>query len=158
MDEDGVMDPWKRQSELCRTTIGWSILSIGGSLVLSRRDDPWRRAFAQQNLGWGVVDLGIVAVVSALKNRRMRRLADPYAQAEVERERRRLRVILAANAVADAGYCALGIWMWRSRWGSTRPKGSGTGAAILIQGAFLMVHDSFHAIRSSPEGRDIDVR
>ena len=152
------MDPWERQRELCRTTIGWSILSIGGGVAIGRRDDPWWRAFAQQHIGWGAVDLAIVGVVTALKNRRMRRLADPYAPAEVERERRRLRGILAANAAADAGYCALGIWMWRSRWGSSRPKGAGAGAAILIQGAFLMVHDSFHAIRSSPVDRRSEAR
>ena len=140
------MDAWERQRALSRTTVAWSAVSIaGGLLLLLRRNDPWWRAFAQQHIGWGAVDLAIVAVVDQLQNRRMRRLPDPYAPNAVDHERRRLSIILAANAVADAGYCVFGGLLWRR---SSRPRAAGAGAAILIQGAFLMVHDSYHAIRS----------
>ncbi len=143
------MDAWQRQRDLSRTTIGWSAASIAVGGLLMRRDDPWWRSFGQQHLGWGVVDLGIVAVVTALQHRRMRRLDDPWAPAALEHERRKLRAILAGNAVADVGYCVLGAVMWRGRRFAGRPKASGAGAAIVIQGAFLAAHDSFHAVRSS---------
>jgi len=57
------------------------------------------------------------------------------------REQRRLRTVLLINVAADAGYVAVGIVLWRRGW----PRASGAGAAIAIQGAFLLVHDTYHA-------------
>ena len=140
------MDAWGRQRSLARTTALWGGASIVAGVVMAGRDDPWWRAFGGQHVGWGAVDLAIVAAVSGLQRRQLRRLADPYDPVVLERQRRKLRIILAVNAVADAGYCVTGVVLRRRRH---RPRAAGAGAAIIIQGAFLLLHDSYHALRST---------
>jgi hypothetical protein len=137
------MNPWDRQRSLARTTVVWAAASIGAGGVLATRRDPWWRSFGQQHVGWGLVDLIIVGVVQAAQRRRLSRLDDPYEPNILERERRHLRTVLIVNAVADAGYCVLGAALAR------RPerRAAGAGAAIVIQGAFLLLHDSHHAWR-----------
>ena len=137
------MDAWERQRALARTTVVWAAGSIGVGAVLATGRNPWWRAFGQQHLGWGAVDLGIVAVVQALQERTMSRLRDPNEPAILDQRRRHLRRILVGNAVADAGYCVVGAVLWRRL--RTNPRAAGAGAAIVIQGAFLMAHDSYHA-------------
>lgn len=138
------MNAWERQRSLARTTGVWAAASIVGGGALALRLDPWWRAFGLQNLGWGVADLGIVAAASTVQARRMRRSANAYAPAELERERRRLRTLLLVNVVADAGYLVLGGALWRR----PQARASGTGAAILVQGGFLLVHDGYHVLAS----------
>lgn len=128
----------------------WAAVSIAAGAVAANRSEPWWRGFGHQHVGWGAVDLGVVAVAGALQNRRMRRLGNPYEPHALDRERRWLRRILLVNAVADAAYVAGGAALWH-----TRPAGSyaaGAGAAIALQGAFLMLHDAQHAIRAGGQG------
>ncbi len=140
------MDAWERQRELARTTTRWALGSIAAGAVLAARPDPWWRAFGRQHVGWGAVDLAIVALVNTLQARRMCRLPNPYGPAELEHERRTLRRVLLVNVVADAGYVVLGAVLWRGR---QDPRASGAGAAIVVQGTFLLLHDAHHAARSS---------
>ena len=146
------MNVWERQRLLARTTVGWAVGSIGAGAAWATRTDPWWHSFGVQHVGWGVVDLGIVAIVNRLQTRRMRGLADPYDPAALEDQRRRLHRVLVANAIADAGYCAVGAILWRRK---DRPRASGAGAAIVIQGAFLLLHDAHHAHRSRVGVRDL---
>lgn len=141
-------DPWRQQRELATTTIVWSLGSLALGTVMAPRRDPWWRSFGQQHVAWGAVDLGIVAVVQALQRREMTRLPDPYVPAVLERRRRHLRAILIGNAVADAGYVTTGLVMWRRM--RDRPRAAGAGAAIVVQGLFLLLHDAHHAHRSRP--------
>jgi len=138
------MDPWERQRVLARTTVVWAAASIGVGAAPALRPDPWWRAFGQQHIGWGAADLIIVGMVNVLERRRVGQIPDPYAPGAREQERRRLRAILVVNAFADAGYCLLGARLWRRR---REPQAAGAGAAIVLQGGFLMVHDSYHAVR-----------
>jgi len=139
------VNAWERQRALARTTTAWAVGSIALGGALMARPEPWWRAFGQQHLGWGVVDLGIVAAVNTFQARRMRRLADPYRPSVLMREQRRLRTVLLINVAADAGYVAGGIALWRR----AQPQASGAGAAIALQGAFLLVHDVHHALGST---------
>lgn len=138
------MNPWERQDALARTTVGWSVVSLAAGAALAARRDPWWRAFGQQHVGWGLVDLGIVAVARRLQTRRMARLDDPYGEAEQQHEGRQLRRVLGINVAADAGYVVLGAVLWRRR--SSSPRASGAGAAIVVQGLFLFLHDGHHAL------------
>jgi hypothetical protein len=141
------VDVWECERTLVRTTVAWGWASVGagvGALALSR--DPWWRSFGLQTAGWGAVDLGIAALASRLQDRRMRRLPDLYAAAAREVERRKLRRILLVNAAADVGYVALGATLARD----ARPRVAGAGVAIVIQGAFLLLHDSLHAAAARP--------
>jgi hypothetical protein len=121
-------------------------VSIAAGLIFATRQDRWWGAFGQQHVGWGVVDLLIVAVASRLRDRRMSRLPDPYDPAAMQREQRTLRAVLIGNVVADAGYVTTGAVLW-SR---TDPRASGAGAAIVLQGLFLLLHDAYHARGSAP--------
>lgn len=143
------MDVWARERALARTTVGWGLASAAVGAVLATSEDPWRGAFGWQTAGWGVVDLGIAVVAGRLQTRRMARLPDPRDVAAAEAERVTLRRILVANAVADLAYVALGVALSRD----PRPRVSGSGAAIVVQGAFLALHDGCHAARSGPRRR-----
>ncbi|GAB2590599.1 DUF6992 family protein [Microlunatus antarcticus] len=140
------MDPWQRQIALARVTVGWSVLSTAVGLPLVARGDAWWRAFGRQQVGWAAVDAGVVVVAGALRRRRMRRVDNPYAPAALQHERRVLRRVLAVNAAADALYVAGGVWLWRAN--PERPERAGAGVGIAVQGAFLCVHDTFHALRA----------
>jgi len=139
------MDPWQRQRALSRVTVGWCLLSTAAGLPLAARGDAFWRAFGRQQVGWAAVDVGVVVVADALRRRRMRR-GNPYAPATLQRERRILRRVLAANAVADALYVAGGAWLWRAN--PDRPGRAGAGAGMVVQGAFFCGHDTFHALRT----------
>jgi hypothetical protein len=140
-------DPWAAQDALARTTAWWGAASIAAGLGLAAaRPDPWNRAFGRQNAAWGAVDLAIVVVAQRLKARRMARLPDPHAPGAAAREARVLRRVLLANVVLDAGYVAGGAALWR--WRRDRPAAAGASAGIVLQGAFLLVHDAVHLRRS----------
>lgn len=140
------MDPWERQLALARVTVGWCVLSTAVGLPLAVRGGAWWRAFGRQSVGWAVVDGGVVVVADVLRRRRMRRVRNPYAPAALQHERRVLRRVLAINAAADALYVVGGAWLWRAN--PDRPDRAGAGAGIVVQGAFLCVHDTFHALRA----------
>lgn len=140
------MNAWERQGALARSTTVWAAASIAAGVVCATRSDRWWRGFGHQHLGWGAVDLGIVAVATTLQARRMRRLANPYEPGALEQERRWLRKVLLINMAADAAYVAGGAALWLGR--REHPYAAGAGAAIMIQGAFLFLHDAYHAVRS----------
>jgi hypothetical protein len=138
------MDVWQRQRSLARSTVGWGGASMVAGLALALRRNPWWRAFGLQTAGWGAVDLGIAVLAGRLQDRRMRRSPDPYAPVALEAERVALRRVLLVNAVADAGYVVLGAVLARD----ARPRVAGAGVAVMVQGAFLLLHDSHHAWRA----------
>lgn len=135
------MDIWQRERSLAHVTVGWGGVSMAAGLGFALRRDPWWRAFGLQTAGWGAVDLGIAVLAGWLQDRRMRRSSDPYAPAALEAERVALRRVLLANAVADVGYVALGGVLARN----ARPRVAGAGVAVVVQGIFLLLHDSYHA-------------
>jgi hypothetical protein len=97
------------------------------------------RAFGQQTAMWGVTDLAI-AGISAVR--------DPASGRPG-----RLRRILLVNAGLDVGYIALGAGLIALRptlGGRVEPSAAaGHGAAIVVQGAALLVLDVVHAARLS---------
>ena len=108
---------------LMRTLATWSAASVvGGAVVWAAGRDPQVRAFGRQTLAWGAVD-AVIAGFGAMR-------PDP--------DPRRLRTILLLNCVADVGYLGLAVGAWRR--GRT-----GDGAAIAVQGAFLLALDSHYA-------------
>jgi hypothetical protein len=139
------MDPWQRQVELARVTVVWCVVSTAAGLPLASRGDAWWRAFGRQQVGWAAVDAGVVVVADVLRRRRMRRSPNPYAPGALHHERRVLRRVLLANAAADALYVVGGAWLWRAS--PDRPVRAGAGAGIVVQGAFLCVHDTVQALR-----------
>jgi hypothetical protein len=108
---------------LTRTLGAWSAVSIvGGASLWAAGRSPQSRAFGRQTLAWGAVDAAIAG----------------FGATRPDPQPGRLRRILLLNCVADVGYLALAATVWRS--GRT-----GDGAAIAVQGAFLLALDSHYA-------------
>jgi len=137
---------WQQERALARTTVGWGLGSVATGLLLTAagRSRPWWRAFGWQHAGWGAVDLVIAVVAGRLQDRRMQRHPDPDAASALESERATFHRVLRANVIADAGYVGLGIVLARRR----RSRVAGAGAAVAIQGAFLLLHDAHYAWRT----------
>lgn len=109
------------EERLTQVLAAWAAGSVlvGGALAL----DPRSRGFGRQTAAWGAVDAAIVYV--GVRGRARRGSTDPV----------RLRRVLLVNAAADVGYLAVGAALLRTRW-------RGDAAAVLVQGAFLLVLDT----------------
>ena len=134
------------ERSLLRVLTWWAAGSAGlGSALWRvgvRSEHAMLRAFGRQTAAWGAIDGTIVAVGWA----RRCSGAPPTRAAD-------LRRMLAVNAALEVGYVLGGIWLIaaRDRLGR-RPRYSaeqatGDGAAVIVQGSFLLVMDSVHARR-----------
>ena len=102
---------------------------------------PALEAFGRQTFLWGAID-GAIAGAGALRGRRPR---DPGTEI---RDAQRLRRILLINAAADVAYVAAGMWlMARPEPDKPRRLTRADGAAIVIQGGFLLALDTTFAAR-----------
>ena len=118
------------EQDVVRVLGRWALGSVvvGGLLCADRRT----RGFGRQTAAWGAVD-GVIALVG-VRRQAAGRTTDPT----------RLRRVLLVNAGLDVGYLAAGAWLARrTRW-------QGDGAAVLVQGAFLLWLDGTSARRLRP--------
>jgi hypothetical protein len=106
------------EQDLVRVLGRWAVGSLVVGAALSA--DPRTRGFGRQTAAWGLVD-GAIALVGA------RRLAAGRTTAPA-----RLRRVLLVNAGLDVGYLGAALWLVR------QPRWRGDGAAVLVQGAFLL--------------------
>lgn len=145
-------DVWEEQAVISRQLAAWSIASMigGGALALAggSRRSLSLRAFGGQNAAWGAVDLGIAGFGEYRRRGRLATMADPNDPAVRAAEWGSLRRILRVNAGLDVGYVAAGLaaLAWASR--ADRPAVAGHGAAVVLQGSFLLAFDLFHAGRT----------
>ena len=138
---------------LLRNLAIWSAGSIvgGGALyaVGRARGAEALAAFGRQNAAWGVVDGAIAG--AALASRRRRGEPTPPGK---------LLAALRFNSVLNVGYVAsgAGLMLLRDRVvrlqripGFTREAALGDGAAIIVQGGYLLVADAVALRRLSGE-------
>jgi hypothetical protein len=115
------------EQDVVRVLGRWAAASVVLGAALSA--DPRTRGFGRQTAAWGLAD-GLIALVGA-RRQAAGRTTPPD----------RLRRVLLVNAGLDVGYVAAGAWLVRStRW-------RGDGAAVLVQGAFLLWLDATAAGR-----------
>lgn len=118
------------ERRLTAVLAGWAAFSVAAGGALAAR--PATRGFGRQTLAWGAVDAAIAAV--GTRRRATRGPTDP----------RRLRRVLLLNAGLDVGYLAAGAYVLRrTRW-------PGDGAAMLVQGGFLLLLDTAAARALQP--------
>ena len=132
-----------RQRQINRQLLAWAGLSIAAGLLLRRHAVADRRAFAVQQAAWGAID-GAIALGGAASARRN----PPATAAEAGAQAGRLRRLLWINAGLDVGYVAAGAWLSRRRGaaaGNHALRGHGLG--VLLQGGFLLLFDTVHALR-----------
>lgn len=120
------------EHDLVRTLGRWALGSVVAGALLSA--DPRTRGFGRQTAAWGAVD-GAIALVGA-RRQAAGRTTPPD----------RLRRVLLVNAGLDVGYLAAGAWLAR------RPRWRGDGAAVVVQGAFLLWLDASRARRLAGPG------
>ena len=136
------------EARLARRLLAWGGASVAGGAALAVvggiTGRSFLRAFGSQTVGWGAIDAAL-AVGGRARARRL--LADPPADpAKVAREAARVRRILAVNAVLDVLYVAGGLAVATGR-GRTDVAARGHGLAAVVQGAFLLAFDAWHAAR-----------
>ncbi len=119
--------------------LGRTLAVVGGTSVLvgalaARSSNAAVRAFGRQTAGWGAIDVAIAGVAT---------LRPPPASSK------KLRKVLVVNAGLDVGYILGGahmVWHRPQFWGRiTADESLAHGAAIVIQGAALLVLDTVHA-------------
>lgn len=137
------------EGRLLGTLAGWagaSVLVGAGLAVAGRRSGrPALAGFGLQSVVWGAIDGAIAA--SGLVRRRGGETTDP----------RRLRRLLLINVSADVGYLALGVLLLtRPEAAAARLRTStpaalrGHGAAVVVQGGYLLVADAVAAAALRP--------
>jgi hypothetical protein len=144
------------ERQLQTILMGWGAAStaLGSALWWagwrSGRTDLLR--FGRQAALWGAIDAAIAGAGIAQGRRR-----GELDEAQIERQARRLQIILVANGLADVVYVVGGVRVW-ARTGSSRSgragqtptylgMGRGDGVAIVIQGGFLLGLDAAFALR-----------
>ena len=141
----------ERQLTTALAAWGAGSVLVGGLLWASDGGDR-RVAFGRQTAAWGAIDLAIAGLGLV---RARRRHGDPD-----DAERRRLRRALVINSVLDVGYVATGVALmthadriavsFPARRSGRRYRADelrGDGAAVITQGAFLLLLDTTFAIR-----------
>lgn len=135
------MDIWQFNNAVMRWLVRWNIPNILIGALLARSDQPVVRGFASQNVGWGVVNLGIAFLGGRVTQRRREKLADPNAPEVLARETRNMRRLLLVNAGLDLLY-VLGGWRLAATRGQSDARMRGAGYGIMLQGALLFVWDA----------------
>ncbi len=118
---------------------GAAVSAIAGTVLWAcgrRAGRPEVEAFGRQTVAWAAVDGLLAAGGWAAARRRGARVGPAADDASRARGLRRL---LLGNAALDVGYLALGAALLRN------PQRRGDGAAILVQGRFLLWLDTRHA-------------
>ncbi len=139
----------------------WAVGSVVAGAALARAG---RTAAGRQHLVWGAVD-GAIAARGLLVGFARRAADDGMADdgmaddgtaddrtaddgtaddRTADDRARRLRRLLLVNAALDAGYVAVGLAL---RSGRLRPGAEQDGAAVVVQGGFLLAFDLWHAGR-----------
>ncbi|MEB3204307.1 MAG: hypothetical protein VKP57_06365 [Candidatus Sericytochromatia bacterium] len=129
-----------QQQQAMTLTTGWGLASVGtGAALLARPTDGWTRAFATQQVVWGVIDAGIG--LWALQDFEKRRAlpADPG-------QKPWLHNLYLVNAALDVGYMAAGLALMAQPDDQLK----GHGAGVLLQGAWLALFDGANAWLTRP--------
>jgi hypothetical protein len=141
------------QKTVSERLLVWSSASVlVGLWLLWRGQSSNRRGFGQQALIWGLIDAAIALFGWRMAQQRSR---DPAAQQpEVQqREAGNLRRLLWINSGLDILYIA-GGWLLARRHHSNRRGWRGHGWGVVVQGAFLLVFDLYHALCLSEQHQE----
>lgn len=124
--------------------LSWNVLNIGLGTRLLRDDSTVIKNIGQQAIGWGAINVMLVAFSLTSTDRRRRDLEDPFEPELMHKESKNLYRLLWINNRLNLVYMGFGAWLAFAR-GKDNEKLRGTGLGIIIQGALLFIHDSIHA-------------
>jgi hypothetical protein len=129
---------------ITRRLLVWSGFSVVSGLLALVTGLPFWRGFGIQAVAWGVVDALVALLGDRSARRRQARQGDALEPTELRREERSLRRLLWFNAGLDVLYVAGGVAL-ALILGRKGAAWRGHGWGIVIQGAFLLAFDAFHA-------------
>ena len=136
---------WTFGALVGRRLAAWAIGSVvAGLLLLLVAADPWWRGVGVEAVAWGLID-GAIAVAGIASARRGAARHGGDAEADA-REGRKLRRLLLVNAGLDVGYIVVGLAV-AGPVANGDPFVAGNGWGIVLQGAFLLAFDAWHARR-----------
>lgn len=139
------MNIWQFQNLISKRLLQWGLASVILGILMRFGGKFWKN-LGNQFIAWGAIDAGIAIGGQIASNNRI----DQYenaGKAEVkQKEAKNLSRLLWINAALDVLYI-LGGFFW-----SKRDKGNGLG--VLIQGAFLLFFDCFHALKMPKNHED----
>ncbi|MGI4870599.1 MAG: DUF6992 family protein [Janthinobacterium lividum] len=122
----------------------WALLNLIASGYLLPRTDPrhWLHHFHLMNCGWAFVN-AIIATAGILRTHPGHPPAG-FTPTGALGEQAFLVKVFFGNALLDAGYLLVGLWLLRRAAASTtrRPERLlGYGRSVQLQGAFLLLFD-----------------
>ncbi|MBS2018370.1 MAG: hypothetical protein JST00_36225 [Deltaproteobacteria bacterium] len=125
------------QVTLMSVLSGWALASVASGVVMATSNDDGVRFAGIQNIAWGAIDGALAGIALATT----KTPTDPVAA------RRQLSRIFAINAAIDVAYITAGVLM------TTLGKDDrvvGSGAAVIVQGGFLLGFDGIAALIVRP--------
>ena len=137
------MNIWQFNTRLSGRLAAWNFVNIAIGLLLQSCGPYWR-GFGGQNIGWGLVNVGIAFGGAWFTRWRYESLADPHDPDVRAREAHNLRRILWINSGLDILYMLGGYWLAQTR-GQREVYWRGLGRGIVLQGFLLFVFDLIHA-------------
>lgn len=147
-EENRAMELHAFEVRLARHLLAWGVASVAGgaglAVVGAVNGDRFLRGFGSQTVGWGAIDAALA--VGGLARARRLLAAPPPDAAAAGRPATRIRRLLVVNAGLDVLYIAGGLAVAASR-GRSDPAARGHGLAAVVQGAFLLGFDAWHAAR-----------
>lgn len=118
----------------------WALANVAAGTALTLAGEGQSKPFGQMTLGWGAVNLGIVAALKLGKGR-----AVPTDRAGTVRTQLATENIYLFNAGLDVAYLASGFWMLEhAKTRNTQAdyqQDKGFGKGLLVQGGFLLLFD-----------------
>lgn len=136
------MTIWQLERRISRQLLPWSALSVTGGALLFFAAPFWR-GVGVQALVWGVIDAAI-ALFGLMSLRRKQQRPDANKPEALEREAHNLHRLLLINAGLDVLYIVGGVVVLNS---FTTDFARGNGVGIIVQGAFLLLFDTFYAFQ-----------
>ncbi len=138
-----AQDVLQYQLRMMRGLLRWAVLSVLCGVTLWLPGPAWS-GFGWMMLGWGVINA--LVALGASRSVRARQSAPRPLRDEAKAAAR----ILWINSALDVLYVGVGAAMILL---SVLPMTRGAGAAILVQGVWLLGFDLLHALRLTRAAR-----
>ena len=139
-----LLDIQERHSNISKTSMislnTWAVGNITYGTIANFNSSGEAKYFHQMNAIWNVVNLGIgiPGIIGAYKKE------SPKTLKEIYDYQNKLEKVYLINAGLDVAYIASGLALrnfGENKTGETRLRLKGYGNALMMQGAYLLLHD-----------------
>ncbi|MDM7461148.1 MAG: hypothetical protein P3X24_005795 [bacterium] len=120
----------------------WAGLNLGVAAPMWFSTREWVRSFGGMTAAWAVIN----ALIALFALRGVQKKAQQQADTDTVRSwMRQLVRLLWINAALDGVYILVGVGL--ILWAPTNRMLNAFGWAVVVQGAFLLVFDTYHGLR-----------